>query len=121
MNGLVQLHQEYENVLKTDTKILAISVDNPEKAEAMKEKTGVEFDLLCDENLEVIKAYHLVDEQLAGWDYIDGKSRKTKEARNIALSANIIIDKNGTILSDWRGHYNFRPSATETIDLLKKI
>lgn len=116
----MQLHQLEEQVKETHTKILAISVDNADKAQAMQEKTGGGFDFLCDENLEVIKAYGLVDPSPMVWDYVDGKTRKVP-ARSIALSANVIINQQGTILSTWHGHYNYRPSHEDTLKILKEI
>lgn len=118
---LVQLHQVYDRIVETGTKVLAISVDGQANANVMKEKTGVNFDILCDENLDVIQKYNLEDEELIRWDFINGKSRKIKEPRSISLSANILINKQGTIISEWNGHYSFRPSSEETLEILRRI
>lgn len=117
----MQLHQVYNQVVETGTKVLAISVDSQAIADVMKEKTGVKFDILCDENQDVIRKYNLEDEELMSWDYIDGKSRKANKPRTISLSANILINQQGIIMSEWNGHYNFRPSPEETLEILKKI
>ncbi len=118
---MMQVHHEYKKVLETETVILAISVDGQENAKIMKEKTGVQFDILCDSNLDVIKLYGLSDEEPMNWDYTDGKTRKSKEARTISLSANILINQKGFIQSNWSGHYNSRPSIESTLEILKKM
>jgi len=111
----------YDQVVETGTKVLAISVDGQTNANVMKEKTGVSFDILCDETLDVIRLYNLEDDELMLWDYIDGKSRKSNEPRTISLSANILINQQGTIISEWNGHYNYRPSPEQTLEILRRI
>ena len=76
----------YKDVLSLNTKIYAISVDGKDKASIMREIANVPFDILCDENLEVIKKYNLVDDELMSWDYVNGKARKTSNKRRISLS-----------------------------------
>lgn len=117
----MQLHQIYDRVVETGTKVIAISVDGQANAKETKEKTGVGFDILCDENLDVIGMYHLKDDELKHSVYINGKSVKAKEARTISLSANILINQKGIIISEWNGHYSFRPSAEETLEILKRM
>lgn len=117
----MQLHQIYEEIVKTNTRVLAISVDGKENANVMIEKTGIQFDILCDEALEVIRMYNLEDDDKMVWDFIDGKSRKVKTPRSISLSANVLINQQGTIISQWQGHYNYRPHPELTIASLKNM
>ena len=87
----------------------------------MTELTGAEFSILSDPKLEVAKLYDLVDDELMEWEYIDGKTRKVKEKRQISLSADIIIKQDGYIVSTWSGHYGLRPDLDRTIGILEKI
>ena len=118
---MTQVRHDYDRVKETGTKILAISVDGQDKAQIMKEKTEVEFDILCDENLDVINKYALVDDELMNWDYIDGKVRKTRSDRHISLSANILVNQKGFIVSTWSGHYRYRPTIDSTIEILTEM
>lgn len=121
VNQMVQVHHMYEEVLKLNTKIYAISVDDLPKAQAMKEKTGVDFDILSDDSLKVINGYHMRDDELMDWDFIDDKVRKTIRMRFISLSSYILIDQKGYIQYQWSGHYRFRPEIDQIIDILRKI
>lgn len=118
---MVQLHQLKEAISESNTRVIAISVDGPTNANFMIEKTGVDIDILCDENLEAIGLYGLEDDQLMPWDIIDGKSSKDNGDRRISLCANVLINQEGFITSQWQGHYNFRQDHHETIKILNSI
>jgi peroxiredoxin len=111
----------YKELQDLNTKVFAISVDNSEKAEIMKEKTKASFDFLCDESMEVINLYDLKDHELMNWDFIDGKVRKTKTSRSISLSAYVLINNKGYIPYSWSGHYSLKPKIEDVIEVLKKI
>ena len=60
---MAQVRHLKTEIDNTGTKVYAISVDGAEKASAMKRKTRFDYDILCDEKLEVINLYGLVDDE----------------------------------------------------------
>lgn len=118
---LMQVRQLEEEIKKTNTKILAISVDDNERLLAMKKKTRVSFDFLSDPDLEITKRYGLVDDQLVTSDYIDNMPVRTGTPREVALSATIIINKEGFIEYLWSGGYSNRPNTEDVLKILRKI
>jgi len=110
-----------DQIDNTNTKIYAISVDGADKANSMIRKTRFDYDILCDEKLNVIKLYGLIDDEQLKWDYIDNKVQRVEEFRTVSLAATILINQNGFIEYQWSGNYNLRPSIDETIKVLKVI
>ena len=118
---MTQVRHVKDQIDETNTKVYAISVDSVENAKAMMRKTRFDYDILCDEELDVISKYGLIDDEQLKWDYVDNKVQRVEEYRTISLSANILINQNGFIEYHWSGNYNFRPSIEEMIEVLKVI
>jgi peroxiredoxin len=77
-NSLDKLHE-------AGIRPVAISVDSPETSRDLSEQRGYTFTLLSDPQLEAIKAYDLVH---AG---------AGEDGRDIARSAEFLIDSSGTV------------------------
>ena len=118
---MAQVRHLKTEIDNTGTKVYAISVDGAEKASAMKRKTRFDYDILCDEKLEVINLYGLVDDEQLKWDYTDEKVQRVDEFRSISLSATILINRNGFIEYNWSGHYINRPPIDEAVKILKNM
>ena len=82
LRGLGDVHRKLE---AAGGAVLAISADPVDKAKKVRDRHDLPFDVLSDPDLNVIKSYGLV--------FHDPYGRG-----DISLPANILIDRNGTIV-----------------------
>ena len=99
-----EIYQQYNTV------IFAISSDSVNKCRALHKKLGLNFELLSDEDLEVIKAYDMLD-----------PNKKVELDKYVAMGGSVIIKKGGEVAYYDKSVYNERPSIDDLINELKKI
>ena len=106
---LSRVRQDYDQIKKTNTEVVTISVDTPEETKEFKNKLNLPFIMLSDENLDVIREYNTLDE-------------KEREAGYISLVATFIISKEKVqyeyISQD---HWEDVPSNQSIIEILEKM
>jgi len=75
---LADYSEHFEDFRAAGADLAAISVDDAERAEPVRQELGLKFPLLCDTRREVVKAYGLLD---------------TAEKGGIAFPATFVIDR----------------------------
>jgi peroxiredoxin len=72
----------YDDFRTAGVELIALSVDEPARANAMRTEMGLEFEILCDTGREVITPYGLLN---------------SREKGGIAFPAVMIIDRDRTV------------------------
>lgn len=109
MKQLSQVCENYEEIKNQyNTEVLGVSVDDVENAKEFRERLSLPFPLLSDFDGGIINKY----------DVVDPLKRRGKE---IALSANVIINKDGDVAYFHKGTYKERPRVNDMIKVLEKL
>lgn len=86
--------------------LVAISVDDAERAEPVREELGVRFPLLCDTRREVVKAYDLLN---------------SGEKGGIAFPASFVIDRERVVRFRALEDVAARVSVDELLGLVREL
>ena len=90
-------------------RIIAASVDPPEKAKAMAERTGAAFAFLSDENGQLIKYYDI-------WH------KRQPEKSDIAIASSFLYSQSGELI--WQNitdDYKLRPKPEEILQAARQF
>ena len=94
---------------KLDCEIYGVSKDNLKSHDKFKEKNKIRFDLLADEELEVLKKYKV-------W----GKKKFMGREFMGVIRSTFLIDKKGKILKAWND-VKVKDHAKEVLETLKNL
>jgi len=106
---LSRVRQDYQEIRKTNTEVVTISVDSPKVTKEFREKLNLPFIMLSDEDLDVIKSYNTLDS-------------KEREDGFISLVATFIFSKDSIIYQYIsKDHWDDVPSNEIILKKLKKL
>lgn len=108
--------------------VVAISNDTVEQANALLLRNGLNFMLLSDENLEVIRQYGIEHHKALGWTSESLKtvfgitfSMKPFQYRSIAISTSILVDEYGKVVwIEQSQDYRLRASYERLMAVVKQ-
>jgi peroxiredoxin len=101
---LAEYRDYYLEFEKIGAKVVALSVDNAERSESLRQQLGLPFEILCDPSRETIKAWGLFN---------------AKEKGGIAIPATFIIDRDLTVLHSWVEQVGARVAPTDVLSVLR--
>jgi len=112
---LAGLAQDYDKFRALNTKIVAVSSDEPQKGEELLKKLRLPYTLLSDPNFEAIDRYSVKTENR---DMLS----KMKRIKSYATPSAFIIDEQGIIRYKYVGKdAGDRPKNEELLEKLKEI
>lgn len=108
--------------------LVALSNDTVEQARAHSVREGLNFPLLSDENLDVIRQYGIEHHKALGWTSENLKtvfgitfSMKPFQYRSVAISTSILIDESGKIIwLEQSQDYRLRAGYERLISVVKQ-
>jgi len=103
---LAEIKKNYPRFKALDTEVVALSVDPPEQSTAFKNEGQLPFELLCDEDRQVINLYHLLNPH---------------EHQGIAYPAIFIIKSSGEIGYRSLDRKASRVNLSDVLSYLKKL
>ena len=103
---MMQLHQDYDEFQKRDTKIVAIGPENAEKFKEYWKENNLEFYGIPDEEHSVLKQY----------------GQEVSLFKMGRMPAQMLVDKNGVLRYIHYGHsMKDIPENSEIFDLIDKL
>lgn len=116
-----------EDLNKLNVKVMAISPETPDLSLSMKEKHGLEFEVLSDADYKVEKEYGLVyslAEKLRpiyeSWG-VDIPSSNTNKSYDLPMPATYVVNKNKEIIFSFIDEdYTKRSEPQEILDVIRK-
>ncbi len=125
---LEKLQDSLKYITDLGAKVVAVSPENPEYLDKMKEKTSASFTLLFDEGYEIAKKYDVnfnpPKAQLFMLNKVFGANMDeshSEEEFQLPIPATYLIDKNGVII--WKHFdpdYKKRSNVSDIIKALEK-
>ncbi|MGK5092335.1 redoxin domain-containing protein [Deltaproteobacteria bacterium TL4] len=106
VSQLTELKNNHSIIEHYNTRVYALSVDSPEQSQAMRDSMQLPFDLLCDEEKQVIQLYDLYNHH---------------EQQGIAYPAVLIIDAEGIIRYRSLEKTVKRVNFSEVLDFLETL
>ena len=110
ISSMISFLQELKSIaVKINCEIFGISKDSLNSHKKFKKKYGIKFDLLSDENKEIIKRYKV-------W----GKKKFMGREFMGLIRSTFLIDKKGKIIKIWK-NVKVKDHAKEVLEALKDL
>ena len=98
--------EHLEDLRAASAQLVAISVDDAERAETVRQELGIKFPLLCDTSREVVKKYGLLN---------------SGEKGGIALPASFVIDRDRVVRFRALEQVASRINVDQLLELVREL